>query len=240
MSIPGSSLGQPKLTKAVTVFFQCRPLALVWDPSVEGTCIAPSNLKFAAFFNSSVAIVTDVLFALLPIPILWNVQMNWKVKSAVAAILSLGIFAAVAAIVKVTFLGAYGQHGDFLWDSADITIWYAAIPPLKKASTKKRTTLPNHPRPHRTTVEINVAIIAASIPCLKPLFKTLLESTTARYYGSNRYKRYAGKYPDDDDNKTPPNAARKSLRLAVRPMIRITADVLNCNPYDRNETNSRQ
>ncbi|KAK3294177.1 uncharacterized protein B0H64DRAFT_462781, partial [Chaetomium fimeti] len=107
----------------LTVFFQCRPLALTWDPSVEGTCIPPSNLKFAAFFNSSVAVLTDILFALLPVPILWNVQMNWKVKSAVAAILSLGIFAAVAAIVKITFLGSYGQHGDFLWDSADITIW---------------------------------------------------------------------------------------------------------------------
>jgi hypothetical protein len=113
-----------RLTLAVTVFFQCQPLALTWDSSVKGKCIPPSNLKFAAFFNSSVAVLTDVLFALLPVPILWNVQMNWRVKSAVAAILSLGIFAAIAAIVKITFLGAYGQHGDFLWDSADLTIWY--------------------------------------------------------------------------------------------------------------------
>ena len=115
----------PWLTRAVTVFFQCQPLALTWDSSVVGKCMPPANLKFAAFFNSSVAILTDVVFALLPIPILWNVQMNWRVKSAVAAILSLGIFAAVAAIVKITYLGAYGQHGDFLWDSSDITIWYA-------------------------------------------------------------------------------------------------------------------
>jgi len=98
----------------VTVFFQCRPLALTWDTSVEGTCIPPSHLKFAAFFNSSVAALTDIIFALLPVPLLWKVQMNWKVKSAVTATLSLGIFAAVSAIVKITFLGAYGQHGDFL------------------------------------------------------------------------------------------------------------------------------
>lgn len=119
----------------MTVFFQCRPLALTWDPSVEGTCIPPSNLKFAAFFNSSVAVLTDILFALLPVPILWNVQMNWRVKSAVAGILSLGVFAAVAAIVKITYLGAYGQHGDFLWDSADITIWY--VPPLTSIPTPR-------------------------------------------------------------------------------------------------------
>ncbi|KAL2153733.1 hypothetical protein VTH82DRAFT_4888 [Thermothelomyces myriococcoides] len=142
----------------LAVFFQCQPLARTWDPSVEGTCLPPSNLKFAAFFNSSVAALTDVIFALLPIPLLWNVQMNWKVKSAVTAILSLGIFAAVSAIVKITFLGTYGKRGDFLWDSADITIW--------------------------TTVEINVAIVAASIPCLKPLFRTILQGSSAarRYY----------------------------------------------------------
>jgi hypothetical protein len=120
-----------KLTAVVTVFFQCRPLALTWDSSVPGECIPPANLKFAAFFNSSVAVLTDVVFALLPIPILWNVQMNWRVKSAVAGILSLGVFAAVSAIVKITFLGNYGKHGDFLWDSADITIWYVIqIPSL--------------------------------------------------------------------------------------------------------------
>ncbi|KAL2130636.1 hypothetical protein VTI74DRAFT_6137 [Chaetomium olivicolor] len=158
----------------LTVLFQCRPLARTWDSNVEGTCMPPANLKFAAFFNSSVAVLTDVVFALLPIPMLWNVQMNWKVKSAVAAILSLGVFAAVAAIVKITFLGAYGSHGDFLWDSADITIW--------------------------TTVEINVAIIAASFPCLKPLFKTILEGTSA----AGRYGlKYKGYMRNGDTNRTP-------------------------------------
>ncbi|KAK4461305.1 hypothetical protein QBC42DRAFT_347278 [Cladorrhinum samala] len=154
----------------LTVFFQCRPLAFIWDSTIEGgVCIPATHLKFAAFFNSSVAVLTDVIFALLPIPMLWDVQMNWRVKSAIAAILSLGIFAAVSAIVKITFLSSYGKHGDFLFDSSDITIW--------------------------TTVEICTAIIAASFPCLKPLFKTLFDGTSARRgaqsggYGS-RYKGY--------------------------------------------------
>ncbi|GAB1314738.1 Rhodopsin domain-containing protein [Madurella fahalii] len=162
----------------LTVFFQCRPLALTWDSSVEGTCMPAANLKFAAYFNSSVAVLTDVLFALLPIPMLWKVQMNWKVKSAVAAILSLGVFAAVAAIVKITFLGNYGKHGDFLWDSADLTIW--------------------------TTVEITVAIIAASFPCLKPLFKTLLAGSSARY--GSKYKGYHDR--NGDTNRTPKSGVR--------------------------------
>lgn len=155
----------------LTVFFQCRPLAFTWDTSVPGgQCIPASHLKFAAFFNSSVAAVTDFLFALLPIPMLWKVQLNWKVKIAVTAVLSLGLFATAAAIVKITFLSNYGKHGDFLYDSSDLTIW--------------------------TTIEICTAILAASIPCLKPLFKAILSGSSAERYGSkynnNGYYRSTG------------------------------------------------
>jgi hypothetical protein len=153
----------------LTVFFQCQPLAFTWGGVPEGKCLPPANLKFAAFFNSSLAVLTDVIFALLPVPMLWNVQMNWRVKSAVVVILSLGVFAAIAAIVKITFLSTYGEHGDFLFDSSDLTIW--------------------------TTVEICIAIIAACFPCLKPLFRTMFDGSSARaqqYYGasSSRYKGY--------------------------------------------------
>ncbi|KAK4125816.1 hypothetical protein N657DRAFT_654352 [Parathielavia appendiculata] len=174
----------------LTVFFQCRPLALAWDSSVKGECIPPSHLKFAAFFNSAVAALTDVVFALLPVPILWNVQMNWKVKSAVAGILSLGIFAAASAIVKITFLESYGKHGDFLWDSVDITIW--------------------------TTVEINIAIIAASFPCLKPIFKTLLEGTSAAARYGSKYKGYV-RNGDTSGTGNPRSAARAGPRSATAP-----------------------
>lgn len=54
-------------------------------------------------------------------------------------------------IVKITYLGSYGKHGDFLYDSSPITIW--------------------------TTVEICTAIAAASAPCLKPLFRRMLQSS---------------------------------------------------------------
>ncbi|KAH6672791.1 hypothetical protein F5X68DRAFT_264751 [Plectosphaerella plurivora] len=61
------------------------------------------------------------------------------------------------------FLGQYGKHGDFLYDSSDLTIW--------------------------TTVEICTAILAACIPCLKPLFRNLLAGSSAERYGSNpKYK----------------------------------------------------
>lgn len=74
------------------MFFQCTPLQFIWDHSIPGgKCIQARDLKFAAFFNSSVSLLTDLVFALLPVPILWSVQLNWKVKLAVSGVLALGI-----------------------------------------------------------------------------------------------------------------------------------------------------
>lgn len=49
------------------------------------------DLKFAAFFNSSVSVLTDVIFAVLPAVLLWKVQLNRRTKIATIPILSLGV-----------------------------------------------------------------------------------------------------------------------------------------------------
>ena len=61
----------------------------------------------------------------------------------------------------------------------------------------------------RTTIEINVAIIAASFPCLKPLAKRLLDSTspTGRY-GSSKYRGYVR----NDTGQTPKSHAATAPR----------------------------
>lgn len=70
----------------------------------------------------------------------------------------------------MAYLSNYGKYGDLLFDSADITIW--------------------------TTIEITVAMIAGSIPCLKPLFKKILDLSSAYRGGGgggqSRNKRYNG------------------------------------------------
>ena len=43
------------------------------------------------FPNSAVGVATDLAFALLPIPMLYKVQVNWKIKAIVCFILGLGL-----------------------------------------------------------------------------------------------------------------------------------------------------
>lgn len=71
--------------------------------------------------------------------------------------------ACCAGITKMFYLDDYGRYGDFLWDSTYITIW--------------------------TTVEICVAIIAASAYALKPLFQAILKDKSV--VSSGYPKRYS-------------------------------------------------
>ncbi|KAL8398581.1 hypothetical protein RB594_008418 [Gaeumannomyces avenae] len=131
-------------------------MEFIWNKDLPGGgyCMPASVLVVSGTINSSLTVVSDFTLAVLPIPMLWNVQMNWRVKASIIAILSLGFFTVAAAIKKTIALTKWGERGDFMWDTVDITIWY--------------------------TAEIAVAIIGGSIPCLKPLFTRILAST-AKY-----------------------------------------------------------
>lgn len=99
---------------------------------------------------------------------LWEVQMNRRHKASLICILGLGVFATAAAVVKLSYIPTYGRSGDWLWDSRNLTIW--------------------------TVIESNIGIVAGNLPCLKPIFRTVLGSTygrgsrkTSQKYGSRPY-----------------------------------------------------
>jgi len=143
----------------ITLLLQCKNLAILWDNTVQTTCWSQSTLQGLSYTSCAVNIITDLFFAVLPIPMLWNVQINARTRATLICIMSLGIFACAAGIVKSAYISNYGKTGDFLWDSANLTIWYS--------------------------VECNVGIVAACLPCLKPLFKRILDSSL-RYGSSNK------------------------------------------------------
>jgi hypothetical protein len=123
-----------------------------WDPTIPRNCWTPETLQGLAFTHAALNIVTDFVFAVvIPIPILWGLQMNKRTKAAVMIMLSLGLFVCLAGILRIPTIVNYGKAGDFLWDSRGLSIWFVA--------------------------EFNTGIIAGSMPALKPLFKSIFEST---------------------------------------------------------------
>ena len=71
---------------------QCIPVQAQWDYTIKNAkCVSGPSFIAAAYSISVMTILTDWLYALLPIPMIWSVQMNVQTKVTVAFILSLGI-----------------------------------------------------------------------------------------------------------------------------------------------------
>jgi hypothetical protein len=65
-------------------------------------CVSQSVFAQFALFNSIINIATDFLLALLPVPLIWKLQTGIRTKILVVGVLSLGLFACAAGIVKST------------------------------------------------------------------------------------------------------------------------------------------
>ncbi|BCS08560.1 hypothetical protein ALUC_20930S [Aspergillus luchuensis] len=152
----------------LTLMFECKDIRSIWDENVKSQCFTSSQPLKLSYTNTGLNILTDIIFAILPAIMLRHLQVNRRVKASLVCILGLGIFACVAAIVKLSVLPNYGRTGDLLWDYSTLTIW--------------------------VVVESNMGIIAGSLPTLKPLFKQFLgtygsQTKTRRYtYGSKKYR----------------------------------------------------
>lgn len=72
--------------------FQCSPVQAQWDYTIAGEhCVGSEQVVAAAYALSVMTIVTDWLYALLPIPMIWHVKMTKQAKATVIVLLGLGI-----------------------------------------------------------------------------------------------------------------------------------------------------
>ncbi|KAB2101376.1 hypothetical protein AG0111_0g10449 [Alternaria gaisen] len=139
--------------------WQCIPVAATWDlrlrppPIGTGTAVCFDRPTFTAIgmMNTAVTISTDFLLALLPVPLVWQLQLNGRTKITLVCILALGLFAGIAAIIKSEKQKtALTDPDPYVHDT--FTMW--------------------------RFIEYDVGIIVASLPSLKPLFKHILNDGT--------------------------------------------------------------
>lgn len=63
----------------VMTIFDCHPIEAIWNPFVKGTCI---DLNTLAIVMGILNIVTDFVTLILPMPLLWRLQISrvWKLQ----------------------------------------------------------------------------------------------------------------------------------------------------------------
>ena len=117
---------------------------------LEGKCLPNKVLVGVAYQQGAVTTSTDFIYALLPITILWNANMDRRTKSVCIFVLSLGAFGSICSCVRFKYLDGLGISPEFFWNAANISIW--------------------------STIELGAGIVAGSLATLRPLFKRLFYS----------------------------------------------------------------
>ena len=135
-------------------------MAASWNFALKATasCYDSSIFLSIALFNSSINIATDVTFALLPIPIIWGLQINRRTKYTLSIILSLGLFACAIAIYKTYIQSQFFKTTDYTYDDSYF-LWNG--------------------------VEFQAAMLAASLPTLRPLFTWFFDAARTIGHGRN-------------------------------------------------------
>ncbi|GKZ48409.1 hypothetical protein AbraIFM66951_000470 [Aspergillus brasiliensis] len=139
----------------LVLLFDCRPVSYFWlrlEPTHTGTCQPIRTLLAIAYLYSAITILCDLTLGILPVFLIWRLQMNGRTKVALGIILSLGAIASVAVIIRLPFLHFYGDT-DFLYSTYQIAIW--------------------------SIIETGLGITAGSLVTLRALSRWFLEGTSS-------------------------------------------------------------
>ncbi|KAI5921295.1 hypothetical protein F4810DRAFT_679234 [Camillea tinctor] len=94
---------------AVTAMFflvltlQCRPLSLLWGVG-QGSCINFEITVRTGIAFSAIDIVLNWLYSLIPIPMLWKVQIGPHLKIAVLGLFGIGVLSSIATVVRFKYI----------------------------------------------------------------------------------------------------------------------------------------
>ncbi|ETR97637.1 integral membrane protein [Trichoderma reesei RUT C-30] len=129
--------------------FQCKPVAAAWGE--PGDCLSGQRVILnVSYFVSAANIFTDFSTALVPIFLLRHVQMPRKLKLITMGILSLGVLASVATIIRISYTWAYTAPSERYYTIAKIVML--------------------------TVLECDLGIIAGSMPMLRHLLRLIAPS----------------------------------------------------------------
>ncbi|KAG7283942.1 hypothetical protein NEMBOFW57_010300 [Staphylotrichum longicolle] len=145
---------------------QCTPIEKVWQPLLPGECW-PKGIQvryniFTAIYSGAM----DIVLAVVPWKIIWTLTMNRKEKIGVMVAMSMGVFAGVTSIIKITQLPSI-SNSTFTESTTQLVILAAA--------------------------ESAITIIAASIPILRALIRDSRPPPgPAQFYHSLDFSLYTG------------------------------------------------
>ncbi|KAF8246192.1 hypothetical protein K440DRAFT_662286 [Wilcoxina mikolae CBS 423.85] len=136
------------IAATITTAHMCDPVAIIWQPSFPIGCI---NILDFNYFNATFHILTDLMLAVIPIPILKGLQINRRKKIGLVIVFAVGALTILGTIARQVTNAIALNNMDFTWHWAPAELC--------------------------TCIEVNMALICTSVPALRPLFKGLMKTT---------------------------------------------------------------
>ena len=120
---------------------QCQPIHAAWDN--KGTCMSREAKQGIILAQAVISVVSDFSFAVFPILFLWRVQIDLKTKIGLWILMCLGFITGACCLVR-TVLNNQSVPLDGTYDGIINWLW--------------------------RLFEVQIGIIAACIPALRPLY----------------------------------------------------------------------
>ncbi|KAI1806828.1 MFS general substrate transporter [Daldinia bambusicola] len=180
--------------------FQCRPVQAAFDPYPDTSYCIPLLTEFIC--SAPVNVVTDLAILALPLPVLTSMRLPRRQKVILIFTFALGIFVTIVDVVRIYYLeqainqvsatissnpeATFGDSSQFAWNASFSLMWSA--------------------------VEVNVGIICACIPTLKPLVRRILPAMLVDPNATRTY---------DKDTSTDGNGSANTARLPTSTMLTV-------------------
>ncbi|KAH8674315.1 hypothetical protein BX600DRAFT_433899 [Xylariales sp. PMI_506] len=139
------------IASVTATIFQCTPVPRAFNKAIPGTCI--NNGKFW-YANAAFSITTDIIILIIPMPLVYALQIPRAQKVALVAVFTLGVFVVITSCLRITTINIQATTNDQTYDIAS-TMW--------------------------TIIEMNVAIICACLPQIRPLIAKVFPKLMATY-----------------------------------------------------------
>ncbi|KAH0026635.1 hypothetical protein KCU78_g4302, partial [Aureobasidium melanogenum] len=145
--------------------FRCGPPKEILLNTARGKCLPMGIVNPLLYVSGITNALMDIMFACLPTFILWHSQMPKKTKISCCILLSLGGLSCVASIVRIALLGGVVDQAHYFTNAINTGLV--------------------------SVVEPGLAITAASLGTLRPLFQAVAEKTSLHSWQSSNSKHAA-------------------------------------------------
>jgi hypothetical protein len=123
----------------------CIPVAAFWDFTITDRRCIPVPLKY--YIDASLNLALDFAILFLPVPVIWPMTLPWRQKLWLYSVFVLGFFICIISVLRFHFINISLLTSDPTYTGIYLIYW--------------------------SMMEINVAIIIACVPTLKPLVARL-------------------------------------------------------------------